>query len=86
MDHSPGTTFLGRVADAAPASVLPQQRLLLELLSMSGDIAVAVRPGESLMWRTLDECRAAGWIELVEINPEWVRASITAAGRLIART
>lgn len=86
MERPSSATFLGRGARPGPAHVLPQQRLLLELLAMSGDIAVALNPKDSLMWRTLEECRAAGWIELFDINPEWARASITRAGRRIART
>ncbi len=39
---------------------LPQQRLLLELLVMSGDIAAQDLPEGSILWRTIDECKAAG--------------------------
>lgn len=62
--------------------MLPQQRLLLELLSMSGDIAVPTDNKDTILWRTLDECKAKRWTELVEISPGMCRVSVTAGGRV----
>lgn len=64
--------------------VLPQQQLLLELMRMSGDIAVTGVAEDTILWRTLMECRAAGWIEWVQIRPGLHRASITEHGRVRA--
>ena len=62
--------------------MLPQQRLLLELLIMSGDIAVPTDGKESILWRTLDECKHNRWIAIAEINSGMSRVSVTAVGRL----
>ena len=62
--------------------MLPQQRLLLELLSMSGDIAVPTDHNDTILWRTLDECKDKSWATLNEINPGMCRVSVTAVGRL----
>ncbi len=62
--------------------MLPQQRLLLELLSMSGDIAVPTDNKDTILWRTLDECKDKSWVTLTEINPGMCRVSVTAVGRL----
>jgi hypothetical protein len=62
--------------------MLPQQRLLLELLSMSGDIAAPTDNKETILWRTLDECKAKRRTELSEINPGMCRVSVTAVGRI----
>jgi hypothetical protein len=62
--------------------MLPQQRLLLELLSMSGDIAVPTDNKATILWCTLDECKAKRWAELTEINPGMCRVSVTAVGRI----
>ncbi len=62
------------------AKVLPQQKLLLELLIVSGDIAVPGPRDESLLWRTLDECRKERWLILNEISPGIFKVSITARG------
>ncbi len=40
--------------------ILPQQKLLLELLVMSGQIGVAADAQDTILWRTLVECQAAG--------------------------
>ena len=66
--------------------MLPQQRLLLELLSMSGDIAVPTDNRDTILWRTLDECKDNGWATLKEINPGMCRVSVTAIGRLALNT
>ncbi len=39
---------------------LRQQQPLLELLIMSGEIAVPVDAEDTILWRTLKECGAAG--------------------------
>lgn len=62
-------------------SLLPQQQLVLELLRMSGDIAVTDQPRESILWRTLQECRAKGWITTTEVSPGVYSISLTTAGR-----
>ena len=62
--------------------MLPQQRLLLELLSMSGDIAVPTDDKDTILWRTLDECKNKSWTKLEEINSGMYRVSVTAVGRL----
>ena len=62
---------------------LPQQRLLLELLVMSGDIAVEELPEGSILWRTIDECKAAGWLKAKTISSGFHTVSITGAGRLV---
>ncbi len=61
--------------------VLPQQRLLLELLTMSGDIAVLGPPDDSLLWRTLEECKKSAWLKRTEINPGLFNISIMPLGR-----
>ena len=66
--------------------MLPQQRLLLELLSMSGDIAVPTDNKDTILWRTLDECKDNSWAILKEINPGMCRVSVTAIGRLALNT
>lgn len=64
-------------------TVLPQQRLLLELLVMSGDIAVEEGETDSLLWRTLMECRENGWARVQSVSPGFHAVSITGAGRKI---
>ena len=62
--------------------MLPQQRLLLELLHMSGDIAVPTDNKDTILWRTLGECKDKSWATLTAINPGLCRVSVTAVGRL----
>jgi hypothetical protein len=62
---------------------LPQQRLLLELLIMSGDIAASTSDKDTILWRTLVECEAAGWLTLEQAIAGYETASITAAGRAV---
>jgi hypothetical protein len=63
---------------------LPQQQLLLELLIMSGQIGVPRDAEDTILWRTLEECRAAGWLTWVEINPGLFSIDITRKGRQAA--
>ena len=62
---------------------LPQQ-LLLELLIMSGKIAVPGDAGDTILWRTLRECRTARWLTSVEVSPGLFSIEITAKGRRAA--
>jgi hypothetical protein len=48
---------------------------------MSGDIAVTEQPQETILWRTLQECRAKGWITTTEVSPGVYSVSLTAMGR-----
>ncbi|MDX2104578.1 MAG: hypothetical protein SF002_18805 [Alphaproteobacteria bacterium] len=66
-----------------PSSALPQQKLLLELIVLSGDIGITRDLTGTVLGRTLEECRAAGWIELQQVNPNLRAASITRAGRAL---
>ena len=66
------------------ADTLPQQQLLLELLIMSGQIGVPADDKNTLLWRTLEECRAAGWLTWVEVSPGLFSIEITRKGRQAA--
>ncbi len=66
------------------ADTLPQQQLLLELLIMSGQIAVPADDTGTILWRTLEECKKAGWIILREISPGLFSIEITRKGRQAA--
>jgi len=48
---------------------------------MSGDIGVPEQSKETILWRTLRECRTKGWITLTEISPGVFSVSLTAHGR-----
>lgn len=61
--------------------ILPQQKLLLELLVMSGQIGVAADAQDTILWRTLVECQAAGWLTRVNVNPGLFSIEITQKGR-----
>ena len=63
------------------ADALPQQQLLLELLIMSGQIAVPADDMDTILWRTLEECKNAGWITWVEVSPGLFSIEITRKGR-----
>ncbi len=63
---------------------LPQQQLLLELLIMSGEIAVPGDVENTILWRTLLECRTAGWLTSIEVSPGLFRIEITMKGRRAA--
>lgn len=64
----------------------PQQRLLLELLVMSGDIAIADDITDTILERTLNECREAGWVEINYAGAGFSKASITYRGRSLVKT
>lgn len=66
------------------AHTLPQQQLLLELLIMSGQIAVPVDDKDSILWRTLTECKSSGWLIWKEISPGLFSIEITQHGRRAA--
>jgi len=64
--------------------LLPQQQLVLELLRMSGEIGVTEPPptqAETILWRTLRECRAKGWITTTEVSPGLYSVALTDHGR-----
>ena len=67
------------------SKTLPQQQLVLELLIMSGEVAVPEDTGGTILWRTLRECRQAGWLTSVEVSPGLFRIGITRAGRTAAQ-
>ena len=67
------------------AGALPQQTLLLELLMMSGDIAVPDSDNGTVLYRTLKECEASGWLELKQFGAGFDKASITDSGRLAGK-
>lgn len=68
------------------ATTLPQQQLLLELLIMSGQIAVPADDTNTILWRTLGECKKAGWLTWVEVSPGLFSIEITRKGRQAADT
>jgi len=61
--------------------VLPQQRLLLELIVQSGDIAVPAEDNDTVLYRTLMECKDAGWLMIKPHGSGFNMASITDLGR-----
>ncbi|MCW9036270.1 MAG: hypothetical protein OQK35_07500 [Alphaproteobacteria bacterium] len=63
------------------ANILPQQELFLELLIMSGDIAIASGDEDTILQRTLQECKAKGWVNLTPFGAGFNKASITPTGR-----
>lgn len=63
------------------ANPLPQQRLLLELLSMSGEIAVLGPQDDSLLWRTLEECKKKAWVRLTTISADTYKVELRSLGR-----
>lgn len=48
---------------------------------MSGEIGVTEQPQQTILWRTLTECRAKGWITLSEVSPGVHSVALTAHGR-----
>jgi len=48
---------------------------------MSGEIGVTEQPQQTILWRTLAECRARGWIAITEVSPGIHSVSLTAHGR-----
>lgn len=63
------------------SDLLPQQQLVLELLRMSGEIGAIEQPQQTILWRTLKECRAKGWITVTEVSPGVHSVALTASGR-----
>jgi len=66
-------------------TVLPQQLLLLELIVQSGDIAVPAKDDGTVLYRTLKECEAAGWLIINPFGAGFDKASITETGRVASR-
>lgn len=62
-------------------TLLPQQQLVLELLRMSGEIAVTEQTAETILWRTLRECRAKHWVTITEVSPSVHSVALTVQGR-----
>jgi hypothetical protein len=48
---------------------------------MSGQIGVAAGAQDTILWRTLLECQAAGWLTRVEVSPGLFSIEITQKGR-----
>lgn len=67
------------------ADILPQQKLLLELLVMSGDIAVADDIADTILDRTLKECREKGWVTTKVFGAGFNKTSITDVGRRMVK-
>ncbi len=65
-------------------TILPQQQLLLELIIFSGDIGVPEVDDASIFFRTMNECKAAGWINVSHFGANLQKLSITDLGRKIA--
>jgi len=57
--------------------------VLLEVLAMAGDIAVPEHLAGKVLERTIRACRDAGWIEIRQVAPGFIKLSITAAGRTV---
>ena len=62
-------------------TLLPQQQLVLELLRMSGEIAVTEQVENTILWRTLHECREKGWVTLTQVSPGVHSVALTPGGR-----
>ena len=67
------------------AEILPQQELLLQLLVMSGDIGIAADIRDTILERTLEECRRAGWVSVNHFGAGFNKASITPDGRALIK-
>lgn len=67
------------------SSILPQQRLLLELILLSGDIAVPSDGNETVLAKTLEECKAHGWVTLQTFGAGFNKVHITDTGRIAAK-
>ncbi|MGF1611428.1 MAG: hypothetical protein ACFCUQ_18640 [Kiloniellales bacterium] len=65
--------------------LLPQQRLLLELLVLSGEIAVPGDTGESVLWRTVQECLDNKWLLRHGVGGGFYKLSVTERGRAVLR-
>jgi len=68
------------------AKILPQQELFLELLIMSGDIAITITDEDTILQRTLSECKEKGWVKLSLFGAGFNKASITPSGRSQVKT
>lgn len=66
-------------------NILPQQRLLLELIVQSGDIAVPSEDNGTVLYRTLKECEAAGWLSIKPFGAGFNKASVTDLGRTASK-
>lgn len=66
-------------------NVLPQQRLLLELIVQSGDIAVPAEDNGTVLYRTLKECEASGWLQIKPFGAGFDKASVTESGRTASK-
>ncbi len=62
-------------------ALLPQQQLVLELLRMSGEIAVTEQASDTILWRTLKECRDYRWVTITEVSPAVHSVALTLHGR-----
>jgi hypothetical protein len=51
---------------------------------MSGQIAVPADDADTILWRTLGECKKAGWLTWVEVSPGLFSIEITRKGRQAA--
>ena len=54
---------------------------MLELLRMSGEIGVTEQAHTTILWRTLGECRAKGWLTMTQVSPGLHSVALTAHGR-----
>jgi len=66
-------------------NILPQQRLLLELIVQSGDIAVPAEDNGTVLYRTLKECEASGWLHIKPFGAGFDKASVTEQGRAASK-
>lgn len=48
---------------------------------MSGEVGVVEQPQQTILWRTLAECRSKGWITIAEVSPGVHSVSLTVHGR-----
>ena len=48
---------------------------------MSGEIAVTEQAEQTILWRTLHECRNNGWVTLTEVSPAVHSVALTPRGR-----
>ena len=53
---------------------------------MSGEIAIAIEPDDSLLWRTLLECEAANWAKLTEISPGIRKVGLTGGSKFVPKS
>src|SRR3546814_7937177 len=48
---------------------------------MSGEIGVTEQSQQTILWRTLGECRSKGWITITEVSPGLHSVALTSHGR-----